>query len=194
MRTARTLAYESAIVVVGWDGRGGPFAGCASDRPIMLGADRENTPVMREPAGARAPVDIEAARLSRSLEALNDLNKHSARETVIVQGDARNVQRREDADLQLPNLIPGIAYVLSMNEQQANNLLVHQGVPLGDVAMARFISERSGTAIQDVLKMNPGRDWARTLRQLKLPVSDATAYANEVYNEVAFHRIDRMSR
>lgn len=172
----------------------GLLAGCASDRPIMLGADRENTTVMRDPSGARSPADIEAARLSRSLEALNDLNQHSARESVVVQGEARTVQRREDADLQLPNLIPGIAYVLSMNEQQANNLLVRQGVPLGDVTMARFISERSGTAIQDVLKMNPGRDWAGALRQLKLPVSDATAYANEVYNEVAFHRIDRMSR
>lgn len=178
-------------------------AGCASnERYTVLGEDERTVhqtqggAVMADAAGAARAVsgDVEGARLTRALQNLNELPSDSLKQKLTVQGEAQYKQRIEDPDLSLPQLVPGIAYVLGMEEPQARDFLVQQKVQLADLTMARFISERSGTSPADVLKLNPGGDWVRTLRRMKIPVSDATRYANEVYNEVAFLRIDRMTR
>ena len=167
----------------------------------MLGEDSnihqtQGGAVMTDSAGAsqKLPNDIEGARLARAVENLNILPRESQKESLIVQGQAKYKQTINEEDLSLRNMIPAISSVLEINPEQAQKLLVEQNVPLGDLAVARFISERNGASPSAVLKNNPGGDWARTLRRLKVPVTDATKYINEVYNEVAFLRLDLMSR
>jgi hypothetical protein len=93
-------------------------------------------------------------------------------------------------NVELKKVIPDLATALKVDTATVRTAMVEKQHKLSDIAMAKFMADKTGKAVDSFINVTTEAQWVDVLNQNNVTDADAQEYLDGLQTEVAFLMLD----